>query len=198
VKAYLAPDYNFFSLFPWGAYLVFGLSAGSLLRLLKPEQLDRAMQWGAMLGGALVITARYFANLPFSIYTKSEFWLDSPAQTLIKLGVTLVMLSFGYLWAQYGAGPGWSWVRVFGTSSLLIYWVHIELVYGRWLGFCKNNLTIPQTVLAAFAVIVLMLILATLKIYRKDVGAYLSKLLWPRAVEATSPSAAEPVEVLQD
>jgi hypothetical protein len=51
LKAYLAPDYNFFSFFPWAAYLVFGLSAGSLLRLLKPEQLDRAMQWAALLGG---------------------------------------------------------------------------------------------------------------------------------------------------
>jgi uncharacterized membrane protein len=198
VKAYLAPDYNYFSFFPWAAYLVFGLSAGSLLRLLRPEQLDRAMQWGALLGGALVVTARYFANLPFSIYPKSEFWLDSPAQTLIKLGVTLVILAFGYLWTQYGAAPGWSWVRQFGTTSLLIYWVHIELVYGRWLGFCKNNLNVFQTVLAAVALIVLMLLLATVKTYRKEVRAYLSKRLWPRQVEALDHSAAEPVEALQD
>jgi len=197
VKAYLAPDYNFFSLFPWVAYLVFGLSAGSLLRLLKPDQLDRAMQWGALLGGAMVITARYFANLPFSIYPKSEFWLDSPAQTLIKLGVTLVMLAFGYLWTQYGAAPGWSWVRQVGTTSLLIYWVHIELVYGRWLGFCKNNLTIPQTVLAAAAVMLLMLLLATVKTYHKEIRAYLSNRLWQRRAEPV-PSSAETVEALQD
>jgi uncharacterized membrane protein len=198
VKAYLAPDYNFFSFFPWAAYLVFGLSAGSLLRLLKPEQLDRAMQWGALLGGAMVVTARYFANLPFSIYPKSEFWLDSPAQTLIKLGVTLVILAFGYLWTQYGAAPGWSWVRQFGTTSLLIYWVHIELVYGRWLGFCKNNLNIPQTVLAAGALILLMLLLATLKTYRKEVRAYLSMRFRRRPGQTADASPAEPVEALQD
>jgi len=198
VKAYLAPDYNFFSFFPWAAYLVFGVSAGSLLRLLRPEQLDRAMQWGALLGGALVITAHYFANLPFSIYPKSQFWLDSPAQTLIKLGVTLVILAFGYLWTQYGAAPGWSWVRQFGTTSLLIYWVHIELVYGRWLGFCKNNLNIPQTVLAAVALIVLMLLLSTVKTYRKELRAWLSMRLRPRPAETADSSAAEPVEALQD
>jgi uncharacterized membrane protein len=198
VKAYLAPDYNFFSFFPWAAYLAFGLSAGSLLRLLKPEQLDRAMQWGALLGGAMVVTARYFANLPFSIYSKSEFWLDSPAQTLIKLGVTLVILSFGYLWTQYGATPGWSSVRQFGTASLLIYWVHIELVYGRWLWFCKNRLNIPQTVLAAAAVIVLMLVLATVKTYRKDLRGYRRKWLRPRPAEVSDSPAAEPVEALQD
>ena len=198
VKAYLTPDYNFFSFFPWAAYLVFGLSAGSLLRLLKPEQLDRTMQWGALLGGAMVVTARYFANLPFSIYTKSEFWLDSPAQTLIKLGVTLVVLAFGYLWTQYGAAPGWSWVRQFGTASLLIYWVHIELVYGRWLRSCQNNLNIPQTVLAAAAVILLMLLLAAVKTYRKEVGAYLLGRLRPRPAQTSDSSVAEPVEVLQD
>src|ERR1700722_11514422 len=166
--------------------------------LLKPEQLDRAMQWGALLGGAMVVTARYFANLPFSIYTKSEFWLDSPAQTLIKLGVTLVVLAFGYLWTQYGAAPGWSWVRQFGTASLLIYWVHIELVYGRWLRSCQNNLNIPQTVLAAAAVILLMLLLAAVKTYRKEVGAYLLGRLRPRPAQTSDSSVAEPVEVLQD
>ena len=46
------------------------------------------MQWAAMFGVGMILMARYFANLPFSIYPKSDFWLDSPAQVLIKLGVT--------------------------------------------------------------------------------------------------------------
>ena len=41
------------------------------------------------------------------------------------------MVSFAFLWTRYGARDGWSWVRQFGTTSLLVYWVHIELVYGR-------------------------------------------------------------------
>jgi len=178
VKAYIAPDYNSFSFFPWAAYLAFGMSVGSLIRLLKHEQYDRAMQWAALLGAALVLAARYFANLPFSIYPKSEFWLDSPAQVLIKLGVTLVILAVAYVWTQYGAAPGWSWVRQFGTTSLLVYWVHIELVYGRWLPWCKNNLDVGQTVLSAAVLIALMLLLATAKTYRKDIAAYVSGWRW--------------------
>ncbi len=178
VKAYLAPDYNYFSFFPWAAYLAFGVSAGSLIRLLKHEHYDRAMQWCAMLGVGLILIARYFANLPFSIYPKSDFWLDSPAQVLIKLGVTLVILALAFLWTEYAAAPGWSWVRQFGTTSLLVYWVHIELVYGRWLPWCKNNLDVGQTVLAAVILIGLMLLLATTKTYRKDIAAYFSNLRW--------------------
>jgi hypothetical protein len=178
VKAYIAPDYNSFSFFPWAAYLAFGMSAGSLIRLLKHEQYDRAMQWAALLGIAVILMARYFANLPFSIYPKSGFWLDSPAQVLIKLGVTLVTLAVAYVWTQYAAAPGWSWVRQFGTTSLLVYWVHIELVYGRWLPWCKNNLDVGQTVLAAAVLIALMLLLATAKTYRKDIAAYLKGWRW--------------------
>jgi hypothetical protein len=136
------------------------------------------MQWAALLGVAMVLTARYFANLPFSIYPKSEFWLDSPAQVLIKLGVTLVILAAAYVWTQYGAAPGWSWVRQFGTTSLLVYWVHIELVYGRWLPWCKNNLNVWQTVVAAGVLIVLMLVLAVAKTYRKDITAYVLGWRW--------------------
>lgn len=177
-KAYIAPDYNYFGFFPWAAYLAFGMSAGSLIRLLKYEQYDRAAQWAAMLGVVIILSARYFANLPFSIYPKSEFWLDSPAQVLIKLGVTLLILAVAFAWTQYGAAPGWSWVRQFGTTSLLVYWVHIELVYGRWLPWCKNNLDVAQTVLASVVVIALMLLVATAKTYRKDIAAYVSTWRW--------------------
>jgi uncharacterized membrane protein len=178
VKAYIAPDYNYFSFFPWAAYVAFGMSAGSLIRLLKHEQYDRAMQWAAMLGVGIILAARYFANLPFSIYPKSEFWLDSPAQVLIKLGVTLIILAVAYVWTQYGAAPGWSWVRQFGTTSLLVYWVHIELVYGRWLPWCKNNLDVGQTVLASAVLTGLMLLLATAKTYRKDIAEHVRGWRW--------------------
>ena len=182
VKAYIAPDYNYFGFFPWAAYMAFGVATGSLIRLLKDTQYDKAMQWCAVLGIALIVTARYFANLPFSIYPKSEFWLDSPAQVLIKLGVTLLILALGFVWTQYAApNANWSWVRQFGTTSLLVYWVHIELVYGRWLPWCKNHRDIPQTALSAIVLILAMLLLATAKTYRKEIAAYVMgwRWMWP-------------------
>ena len=38
VAHYIAPDYNHFGFFPWAAYLVFGMSAGSLIRILRDEE----------------------------------------------------------------------------------------------------------------------------------------------------------------
>lgn len=178
VRGYLIPDYNSFGIFPWGAYLAFGVSAGSILRSVPPDATDRAMQWAAVLGGALILTCQYFANSSFQIYAKSEFWLNSPAQILTKLGVLLLLVAFAFLWTRYGAKPGWSWVRQFGTTSLLVYWVHIELVYGKASWLLKGNLNVAQTMAAAVVVILLMLAIAVIKTYRTEVKAMLTELGW--------------------
>jgi hypothetical protein len=52
-------------------------------------------------------------------------------------------------------------MRRLGTNSLLIYWVHVELVYGRWFWFLKGRLTIPQCCAASLLLIASMYWLAT-------------------------------------
>jgi peptidoglycan/LPS O-acetylase OafA/YrhL len=188
VRAYLIPDYNFFGIFPWGAYLAFGMSAGSIIRTVPPDAIERCMQWAAVLGGALILACQYFANAPYQIYAKSEFWLNSPAQVLAKLGVTLLLLAFAFLWTRYGARAGWSWVRQFGTTSLLVYWVHIELIYGRASWLLKGNLNVAQTASAAAIVVLLMLAISLIKTNREYVKAMLQEMGWefgPRARRAS-------------
>lgn len=177
-RNYVVPDYNFFGFFPWAAYLAFGVSAGSIIRMVPKEATERVMQWAALLGGALIFGCQYVANLPFSVYAQSDFWLNSPAQVLIKQGVTLVLTAFAFLWARYAATGGWSWVRQFGTTSLLVYWVHVELIYGRWLWFLKGSLTVTQTLVAAGAVILLMLAISTAKTKRYRLGSLRPSFGW--------------------
>src|SRR4051812_16947793 len=45
VRNYVIPDHNFFSFFPWAAFVAFGMSAGSILRRLKPDDVPQTMQW---------------------------------------------------------------------------------------------------------------------------------------------------------
>ncbi len=160
IRNYFVPNPNCFPIFPWGAFLAFGLSCGSGLRLVKEEDLSRVMQWAALGGIVLVLGARFAADLPFSLYPQSDFWLNSPALIFIKTGVILLIACWAFLLNNYLNPNGWSFVRQLGTTSLLVYWVHTELVYGRWLGAFKENLSIPQTVLMAFFVIALMVLLS--------------------------------------
>lgn len=179
LKNYLAPDYQFFGFFPWGAFVAFGMGAGSLVRALRKDQTDRAIRWAALIGFGLILGGQYCSNISWFSYAGSEFWLNSPWLILIKLGVVLLLLAVSYAWLRRQSGGGWSWVRQFGTSSLLVYWVHTELVYGRWLYFWKGGLSNGQTFLAAVAVILLMLGLATAKTYRKSVRDFRFALVYP-------------------
>jgi uncharacterized membrane protein len=172
IKDYIAPDYLAFGFFPWGAFVAFGLSLGSLIRVVTHEQLERAMQWAALAGCALIACSQQLSNLP-SLYGKSEFWLNSPFMILIKLGVILLMVAFAFVWNKHTAEK-WSWVRQLGTTSLLVYWVHIELIYGRWLGFWHSNLSIAQCTVAAAAMIVSMLLISVARTHRAQLREFLA------------------------
>jgi uncharacterized membrane protein len=187
VTNYLAPNKAFFSFFPDAAYMAFGVSFGALLRTAAPAR-DRTMQWAACLGLAVVVTAHYFSNLPFSIYPNSDFWLNSPGLIFIRAGIVLVLAAAGYVWTagQHADKP--AFVRRLGTHSLLIYWVHVELVYGRWFWFAKERLTVGQCAAASVLLIALMYGLATLnlptrvkrRLVRLRRAAPVREAAWPR------------------
>jgi fucose 4-O-acetylase-like acetyltransferase len=163
LRNYFVPSHSFFSLFPWGAFVAFGLCCGSVLRQVKEDDLPRVMPWAGLIGLVLISASRFAADLPFSLYPKADFWLDSPLLILIKLGVILLISCWAFLMTRYVNPHGWSFVRQLGTTSLLVYWVHTELVYGRWLGAWKEALTVPQTVLMAIFVIASMTLLSVAK-----------------------------------
>ncbi len=171
VSAYFVPNYILFAFFPWAAFIAFGLSAGSILKSITADQINRLMQWSAIGGFALILTGRYFSNLPYSLYPKSEFWLDSPGLVVIKLGVLMVIIAFAYLWSEYVVRDRWSWVKQLGTTSLLVYWVHIEIVYGRWFGGFKDALDNYQVAAFSVCLIACMLGLSVLRTRSRDLQA---------------------------
>jgi uncharacterized membrane protein len=174
VRNYLIPDHMFFGFFPWAAFVAFGMSAGSILRLLKQEDVAPAMQWFGWGGLALAFGTYTISNMSLSIYSKSDFWLDSPALILIKLGVILILVAFAWLWNAGTSAQTWSWVRQFGVTSLLVYWVHVELIYGRWFGNIKEQLTVGQTVFATILTTLLMLGLSMCRTNWAHVRSYFS------------------------
>jgi len=160
IRLYFQPDANYFSYFPWASFLAFGVSAGSILRLVTSEHMHRVMQWSAIIGFGLIFSGQYVSNLPYSLYPAVDFWLNSPGLIFIKLGVILLIVPMAFLWTHHGAGQGFSWVRQIGTTSLLVYWVHIELVYGRWFGGWKESLTATQCAAASVLLIAAMVTLS--------------------------------------
>jgi uncharacterized membrane protein len=174
VRNYVVPDHTFFGFFPWASFVAFGMSAGSILRLLKPEELPSAMQWLGWGGLALAFAAYSISSMSMSIYSNSDFWLNSPALIFIKLGAILIFVAFAWLWNIRALPRDWSWVRQFGLTSLLVYWVHIELIYGRWFGALKDQLTVGQTLFASILTILLMLALSLVRTNWEQIRNYFS------------------------
>jgi hypothetical protein len=156
IRNYVVPNGDAFSIFPWGAFLAFGVAVGSLIPLIQRTEWNRVMQWSALLGFALLFGGQYFSNLPYSLYPKSDFWLNSPGLVFCKLGVALLLGSGAYLWTEY-LSTGWSFVRQLGTTSLVVYWTHVSLIYGRLFADYHQTLGIGQTIAVALSMIVLML-----------------------------------------
>ena len=151
-----------FAFFPCAAYIGFGMAAGAVVRRAALERFERLMQWAVLIGFALVFSGQYFSNIPYSIYPRSNFWTDSPALIFIRIGIALLVLAVAFLWTEYGARARWSWMQMLGRHSLLVYWVHVMLVYGDILKPVKRALTIPQTVLATAVVAGSMVALSSL------------------------------------
>ncbi len=185
VRSYFFPSYNYFGFFPWASFLAFGMAGGSILRSVTKDDMERVMLWCLMFGLGLAFTAQYFSNLPYSIYAKSEFWLNSPAQILIKLGVVLCVLSVAYLLVNYASADRWSLFRQLGTTSLLVYWVHIELVYGRWFGIWKEALSVPQVLTYTALLLLLMVLLSVLRTRYKSIWPLFKPSLLPQPRRAS-------------
>jgi uncharacterized membrane protein len=170
IVEYLAPGPNRgrFPFFPCAAYVGFGLAVGAIVKRTAEQHMDRLMQWCALLGFALIFTAQYFANIPFSLYAAPDFWRSSPSLVLIRTGISLAMLASAYLWTEYGAAARWSWMQALGQTSLLVYWVHVMLVYGNIAKPWKRTLSIPETAFAFALVTALMVALAAARLAWKS------------------------------
>ncbi len=169
ISAYFIPTYTGFGVFPWAAFLAFGMVTGSVIRTVKPNLLNSAMLWMLAIGCMAVVAAHQLSDLPYTMYPKVDYWLASPGLTTIKLGVVMIVLALSYLWVSYGPVERWSLFRQLGTTSLLVYWVHVELVYGRWFGLWKEKLSVSYVVLYTVLLIALMTLLSVLKSRRSRV-----------------------------
>jgi uncharacterized membrane protein len=165
LREYLVPipGRGRFPFFPCASYLGFGLATGVIVKHAAAERLERVMQWSVLIGLGVAFTSQYFSNLPYSFYPRSNFWTDGPALIFIRTGIILAFMSGSYLWTEYIAWSGWSWMECLGKSSLLVYWVHVVLVYGNLATPIKRTMSIPQAALATLAMIGLMVWLASAK-----------------------------------
>jgi uncharacterized membrane protein len=159
------PQSWLFPIFPWTAFAFAGLAVGFLLLSDWARQREAAVFALAGAGGVgLIYLARWMDARPEQIYSVYDFWHTSPNFFLIRVGLLLAILSVTYAWCRWGAGQwGFSPLIQLGQTSLLVYWVHIEFVYGR-LSIVPKHAAGIRT--ASFGLLVIFLGMLALSILR--------------------------------
>jgi uncharacterized membrane protein len=159
------PQHWLFPIFPWTAFAFAGLAVGFLLFSDFARQRESVF-FAAVAGAGLLACALsiVFDALPIHVYANYDYWHSSPEFLLLRCGVMLLLFAFSYAWCRWGPGQkGFSPCIQLGTTSLLVYWVHIEFVYGRLSFIPKHRASIP---LATFGFVVIFLAMLGLSILR--------------------------------
>ena len=162
-----------FPLFPWAGFACAGLAVG--FALLSDWSRMRQGRSFALLGAAglfLIVFARWCDARPQHLYAVYDFWHTSPNFFLIRVGLLLVILLACYGWCRWGFGTlSFSPIVQLGQTSLLVYWVHIEFVYGRFSILTKRAATIRSASAGLLAIFGCMLLLSLLRTRLKGRGA---------------------------
>jgi uncharacterized membrane protein len=133
IEAYIrpVPYLSNFVFFPWMAFVFAGAIPGLLIDRTVDPAVERKLNLGFLAGGTALALGAWAASYGPTPYTRSDFWTTSPSYFLMRAGILTAAIGVAYLWdSRPGAEQTWSPMRELGRSSLFIYWIHIEMIYG--------------------------------------------------------------------
>jgi uncharacterized membrane protein len=167
VHVFDKPQPWLFPLFPWAGFAFAGLAVGFLLfsDIAKRKQ-DVVFAGIGAVGLLAAALSSAFDGSPIRLYPSAiyDYWHTSPNFFLMRCGILLVILSLTYAWCRWGfAQRGFSPVIQLGQTSLLVYWVHIEFVYGRFSILPKRQCSIAKATLGLLTIVIAMLALSILR-----------------------------------
>ena len=168
VQWYVRPadEHTTFTLLPWAGFVFAGAAVGALIASAGHARIRKLHGILIAVGLGLVAMGFYTAAQP-AIFANATFWTSSPTFFAIRTGVLTLTLSLLFLidgWrseprpvrtpsgaANLAAPPGW--LARLGRSSLFVYWIHVELVYGyaTWPIHRKLPIAVMLAAYAAFS-----------------------------------------------
>ncbi len=134
VHIFKEPQPWLFPLFPWSAFAFAGLAVGFFVFSDMAKRREGPM-FGALGGAGILacVLSVMFDSSRVRLYAVYDYWHSNPDFVLMRCGILLVILFLVYAWCRWGlAQKGFSPIIQLGNTSLLVYWVHIEFVYGRF------------------------------------------------------------------
>jgi uncharacterized membrane protein len=169
VHTFNAPQPWLFPIFPWIAFAFAGLAVGFFLFTdFAKRSENRTFAVLGLTGVASVVAAQLFDRAPVSLHEVYDYWHTSPQFLLLRCGALLMVMAVAYAWCQWGwARNRYSPAIQLGKTSLLVYWVHIEFVYGRLSILPKRQCSIAKATAGLLVIFAAMMLLSILRTHWK-------------------------------
>jgi hypothetical protein len=170
VHTFNAPQPWLFPIFPWIAFALVGLAVGFFL-FTEFALRDARVTFAVLgLGGVgCCVAAVLLDHAPVQLYAVYDYWHTSPDFFLLRCGIMLLIMVAAYAWCRWGwARSGFSPAIQLGKTSLLVYWVHIEFVYGRLSILPKRQCGIGKATAGLLVIFAAMLGLSVLRTKWKE------------------------------
>jgi len=120
-----------FPVFPWSAFLIGGTIIGFWFLHSRQKNSERTfisnIAFLAIAGISLSLIAEV---LPITIYPDHKFWRASPEFFFVRIGLVMLFLVALWWYEQKRKVSSNSIFSLFGQESLLVYVVHLLVVYG--------------------------------------------------------------------
>jgi uncharacterized membrane protein len=133
IEAYITPvpSLSNFTFLPWMGLLFAGTLAGVILERSRDGTRERWTAIAFLLIGIAIAVLAYRLSFRPMLLPGSRFWTTSPAFFFLRVGIMVAAIGCAFAWASRpGASGKWSPLEQLGRTSLFIYWIHVEMVYG--------------------------------------------------------------------
>ncbi len=156
-----------FPLFPWAAWPLVGVAIGHIwVRQSRISKRREALVFvlSGIVGFALIYGVTLVRKInPYIIHYPSDVVQQmGPGAFIYRLGMIGPMATAGWLVCRL-LGGRFSVMRQFGQTSLLVYWIHVDLCYGMVSGRLHGRLNMTWATVGFVAMTALMLAVSIVK-----------------------------------
>lgn len=119
---------SLFPLIPWSAYLFFGAAAGFSYTMYRQSKTS-LLRLAIPVGMVLMLAGVKLEHASHALYGDASFWPSTPHLFITRIGFVMTVMGLATFIEGF-VRPKASTIRSLAEESLLVYFVHVALLYG--------------------------------------------------------------------
>lgn len=123
---------SLFPLFPWLGFMFLGASVCSAYLSARERDAEKKFIYNSATAGIILIIAGYISRFDV-VYELVGKITPSPLFFVLRFGYVLLLMVLCWYY-EAARKPGKSFVLDVSRESLLVYWLHLVLIYGVFFG----------------------------------------------------------------